>query len=167
MHKICGNVHPTNQNSTMRWEAGYLLIRAMRQWFDGRRNWHLVQRDFKSLLGPERGADVEAGLITLLDGLSLYANRPLKILRPGSNAFGLDEILIHQAIAASQQSQFTKMNLLVEQFTRTEGYEAIADSLFLLTRSFLRVGFVLPLLDTPLLGTNAITRPAPQLRAAE
>ncbi|RED48004.1 hypothetical protein DFP90_10821 [Aestuariispira insulae] len=101
-----------------------LLVTAMRLWQDGRRNWHLVSREFRSLMGSEKGGWALEHFESMMAAILNHANRELSISNPGQAALSPDELLILRALAAVQRDEFdifaTAMQGLFDPMHRAE-----------------------------------------------
>lgn len=162
MYKICDNDNLSCLEASQGKDVGCLLIRALRQWFDGRRNWHMVGGEFRIFFGHSLGSAIFTRMDEFLCDVEEYAKRPLSIMTPGHCHFGLDEIVIHQGIASIQHTQYLKADLLIEEMVRPEGHGAIADGMFMLARYFVASQHYLPLIES-----NTEQMPDEELMAAE
>ena len=83
-----------------------LLVTAMRLWRDGRRNWHLISREFRATLGGEKGTWALGHFEEMMGAIAVHSLRPLNIGGPGKVALTPDELMILRALAAVQRDEF-------------------------------------------------------------
>lgn len=91
-----------------------MVVEAMRIWIMGKRNWHLVSREFDSLLGEEKGAWALGHFEDVMQAISTKGSRNLWIGKIDQQAPTPDEMLVLRGLAAVQRDEFDLLALVLE-----------------------------------------------------
>ena len=140
-----------------------LLVTAMRLWKDGRRNWHLISREFRAVMGGEKGTRALRHFEEMMGGIALNAVRPLNITSPGNTRFTPDELMIVRALSAIQRDEFDIFSMVVEGLFETDHRSESAMDMIALARLLTRCDILIGSVDPQ----NPVQASEPGLIAAE
>lgn len=105
-----------------------MLVEAMRIWQKGKRNWHLVRREFSALLGEEKGDWALSHFEDVMAAIANQGRRKIWIGQVDQLSPTPDEMMVLRGLAAVQRDEFDLLALVLEDlFTEYHRAEPAID----------------------------------------
>ncbi|WP_259781235.1 hypothetical protein [Aestuariispira ectoiniformans] len=91
-----------------------MLVEAIRVWHGGKRNWHLMRREFNTMLGDEKGAWALGHFEDVMLAIATRGKRSLWVGEQGQSHPTPDEMLVLRGLAAVQRDEFDFLAIVLE-----------------------------------------------------